>query len=266
MGTLSGRVPGSVRPHPGRHRGAAAALSALFLLVDKASLHLDIDPDEFEVLEPGLRRRNGVAPYPLLEFTDHLVNGAGYCRELKNAVAGEPLVVHLLRALVTGLPATEPLDEILETKHVERCDQACYRCLLRYRNQPFHGLLDWQLGLAFLETLLSDGFRCGLDGDFKAHRGLSQWPRWARTYAEKMATLYAGEVFDAAGLAGVRLPQRGVALIVHPLWDRSEPDGVLTEAIEATVDRFGEVPQFADTFNLARRPAWVFENLGTAET
>jgi DEAD/DEAH box helicase domain-containing protein len=244
----------------------AAALSALFLLVDKASLHLDIDPDEFEVLEPGLRRRGGVAPFPLLEFTDQLVNGAGYCRELAGAAEGGPLIVRLLRELVAGSASKDPLDEILDENHVSRCDQACYRCLLRYRNQPYHGLLDWQLALTFLETLLSTEFRCGLDGVFDGHRGLAQWPRWARVYAERMVRLYPGEVFEAGGLSGILLKDKLPLLVVHPLWDRAEPGGVLEAAIEETNDRFGDVPLFADTFNLARRPAWVYENLGTAET
>src|SRR5690606_28688662 len=60
----------------------AAALSATFTLVNRAALELDIDPDEFDVIEPRLfRRQDGVA-VPVLQFTDHLVNGAGFCARL----------------------------------------------------------------------------------------------------------------------------------------------------------------------------------------
>ena len=55
-------------------------LSATFLLVNRAALELDIDPEEFDVLEP--RRFHEDDPKPLLQITDHLVNGAGYCAYL----------------------------------------------------------------------------------------------------------------------------------------------------------------------------------------
>lgn len=115
----------------------AAALSALFLVVDKAALHLDVDPDEFEILEPSIRRPDGVNAVPVLQFIDRLVNGAGYCRELARPIAS-PKLVDLIRELVFDDVRVAPLDEILDVNHVRTCDQACYRCLLRYRNQPLN--------------------------------------------------------------------------------------------------------------------------------
>jgi hypothetical protein len=52
---------------------------------------------------------------------------------------------------------------VLEDSAHQGCATACYRCLLRYGNQPFHGLLDWQLGMLFLRAMTDPVFRCGLD-------------------------------------------------------------------------------------------------------
>ena len=59
----------------------AAVVSATHLVVQRAALETDIDPDAFDVLEP--RKRKG---RPLLQFADNLVNGAGFCRRLGDIV------------------------------------------------------------------------------------------------------------------------------------------------------------------------------------
>jgi DEAD/DEAH box helicase domain-containing protein len=239
----------------------AAALSALFMLVDKASLELDIDPDEFEVLEPASRRPDGLDPMPVLEFIDRAVNGAGYCRELGRPTSMPRLMEHI-RSLLSGDISTAPLDRVLDPDHVLRCDQACYQCLLRYRNQPFHGLLDWQLGLTFLQTLADPAFVAGLDGVFGGSRGLAEWPRWAWTYAQRMARLYGGTAMRFADVPAFRLPdvQRTI-LVVHPLWRRDEPGELLQNAMMEVVAESGAAPLLSDSFDLARRPAWEYERL-----
>ncbi len=242
----------------------AAALSALFLVVDKAALHLDIDPDEFEILEPSLRRPDGTNAVPVLQFMDRLVNGAGYCRELTRPLDA-PLLAGLIRDLVDGSENSAPLDEILGPAHVTSCDQACYRCLLRYRNQAFHGLLDWQLGFTYLEVLLKGDSCAGLDNDFRS-RGLSEWPRWAAEYAERMVRLYGGDVLQYGQLVGFQLPRLArPTIVVHPLWDRDEPKGLLRDSMELAAAKAGCAPGLADSFDIARRPAWVYERLAKGE-
>src|SRR5262249_46702585 len=61
----------------------AAALSATYLIVNRAALELDIDPEEFDVLEPRVHGREQLRP--LLHITDNLVNGAGFCEYLASA-------------------------------------------------------------------------------------------------------------------------------------------------------------------------------------
>jgi hypothetical protein len=240
----------------------AAALSATFLIVDKASMFLDIDPDDFEVLEPVQLRPGGGDPVTLLQITDHLVNGAGFCRRLTEPDGNTTRIAVLLREMLEDV-AAHPLDDFLQHAHTAECDQACYKCMLRYRNQPYHGLLDWQLGLSYVESLLDPRYDAGLSGNFDRSPFLSLWPRWSTRYAEQMAASFEGEAGQIGNLAYFRLPDRlsEPILVVHPFWNTTSPAGILRTAMEELADRFGFAPKFADTFNLARRPGWVVERL-----
>src|SRR5262249_33096848 len=114
----------------------AAALSATYLLVNRAALELDLDPEEFDVIDPRPYAPAGV-PLPLLEITDHLVNGAGFCERLARP-EGEPLIVRLVRSMVRDrgeYPLKDFLGDAADPRaHPRTCDQACYVCLHRYGN------------------------------------------------------------------------------------------------------------------------------------
>src|SRR4029079_9058692 len=60
----------------------AAAISAAYMLINRAASALDIDPEEFDVLEPRIYRTNNGHAVPLLQIADHLVNGAGFAERL----------------------------------------------------------------------------------------------------------------------------------------------------------------------------------------
>lgn len=242
----------------------AAALSATFLVADRAAAELDIDPSELEVLEP---RPYGVEPrLPLLQITDELVNGAGFCRNLSESEHGAPKIVRILLSMLSNREEY-PLDRLLAEDHGD-CDTACYRCLLRYRNQPYHGLLDWRLGLSYIRAMLDPGFSCGLDGEF-AHLGLERWQSTAGRVAEEMVRRFGGEsrTFADGMVWAFRLDSRGGVvprwvLIAHPLWDwdgseKPLPDTILARA-EEEASQDGPVDCW-DTFNLMRRPVQVRE-------
>jgi hypothetical protein len=228
-------------------------------------MELDVDPEEFEVIEPVWLRPGGIEKVPVIQFTDRLINGAGFCKRLsEDDGQGSPMIDSIIGAMLTGPTSVYPLDQLLADRHPDTCDQACYRCLMRYRNQPFHGLLDWQLGLTFLEVLGTPNFTCGLDGNFDSSRGLSKWTFWCESYARKMARLYGGQAHQFAGLWSFTAPAGRInapVLIVHPLWDRDNAVGIHAQALEEATDVLGMPPPRADTFNLARRPSWVIERL-----
>ncbi|WP_426746277.1 DEAD/DEAH box helicase [Myxococcus faecalis] len=244
----------------------AAAISATYLLVNRASLELDIDPEEFDVLEPRIYGRD--VQLPLLQITDHLVNGAGFCKKLSEPSSlGTPWVAELIRSMLVD-ESEYPRREFEVPEHA-KCDSACYRCLLRYGNQPLHGLLDWQLGLAYLQAMVYPSFRCGLDGEFGAP-GLTSWPNLARRFAKEMEERFQGDAGEFAGVPAFRIPVDGKqkspwVLIAHPLWDWDEQNGpapgtVLAKAFDLA-RAAGEVPLCWDTFNLSRRQVLVRERI-----
>jgi ATP-dependent helicase YprA (DUF1998 family) len=250
----------------------AAAMSATYLIVNRASLELDVDPEEFDVMEP--RIYGAASRAPLLQFTDHLVNGAGFCRTLSEPKNGSVLLSKLIRSMLED-PAAYPRSE-LEVESHKACTTGCYRCLLRYGNQPFHGLLDWQLGMTFLRSMVDPNFRCGLDRgrakDFEVS-GLRSWRRQADRLAGEMASRFGGKTRTFGGLSAFTVsmgPKKSSpwVLVVHPLWDWDKESGpsrgtVLEEAVrEALEDDDAEgAPLAWDTFNLERRQVLVREQI-----
>lgn len=246
----------------------AAALSATYLIVNRAALHLDIDPEEFDVIEPRLYGRG--TRLPLLEFTDHLVNGAGFCRTLANVDGDQLLVSKLIRSVLLDGDAY-PRKDFESAKH-EGCHTACYRCLLRYGNQPLHGLLDWQLGLSYLRALIDPRFKCGVDGQFN-FPGLDRWQAHAAELAGQMRDRFKGKMTSFRGIPAFsvevgRGEQSPWVLVAHPLWSWSDADGFeadeFTGAFEdALLDGPG-APLCWDTFNLERRQVMVRERIKQA--
>jgi len=242
----------------------AAAISATFMLVHRAALDLDVDPEEFDIVDPRVHMFNGIM-IPVLQITDHLVNGSGFCERLAMADStGQPLVASMIKSLVKDAEAF-PLKEYRGLRggvdHAVQCDQSCYLCLQRYGNQPYHGLLDWRLGLAFLEALDNPGYNCGLDGDFTSYYSLSDWPELAQRYASDLVANYrtGGEVVKIGKLTAFRLDRlrEQWVIVVHPLWDIENPSGILAEAIR----ELGSPLQFSDTFELSRRQVSERERL-----
>jgi hypothetical protein len=242
----------------------AAALSATFIMVHRAALDLDIDPEEFDIIDPRVYAADG-ASVPVLQITDHLVNGAGFCERLGERDPNDvPYVAKMIRSAVRDM-ASFPLRDYRGVKdgvdHANQCGESCYLCLQRYGNQSYHGLLDWRLGLSFLEALDDPSYSCGLDGNFEASPSLMDWPALAARYAKALVNNYRsdGEVIPVGKLTAFRLDrkQNRWALVVHPLWDVDNPTGILEEAIL----QIKSPPEFADTFELSRRQVLARERL-----
>lgn len=235
----------------------AAALSATFMLVNRAAIELDVDPEEFDVMEPRVIRPASGTPVPLLQFADHLINGAGFCTALAQRRPGEesPLIARLVRECVNN-PDEYPLRELLRGRHVQNCEQACYGCMLRYRNQPYHGLLDWRLGLAFLNCLNRVDYACGLDGQF-VDVALQDWRSLVEMDVGRLQRQFNNtSVRQVGALFAIRFNgTRTWALVSHPLWDPDQPAGVLRTATEGLG---GEPFVVVDSFNLARRPSTIY--------
>ena len=240
----------------------AAAISATHLLVQRAALALDIAPEEFEPLEPRLRDGK-----PILQIADTLVNGAGFCRRLTEIGKSEALIVELIKSMLNDLE--DPLvSTFFEKMHRKECSRSCYRCIQRYGNRGYHGLLDWRLGLSFLRCLLDAEHRVGLDGNFEQYPELKDWPFLARQAAldiqrldpNNRKVMFYGPLELPVVLHNSDSVSPEAFIIVHPFWTVV---GNIPIEIQQTLDeidpRFSV--KFIDTFETNRRLMSALEYL-----
>lgn len=232
----------------------AAFYSAAFILRQATADRLDIDPEELDI--SSVRRvelPDGLKVGEIV-INDYLPNGSGFTAWLHKHWQ------QILRDRVLyPLPGSNAFVlSLIAPEHRVSCDSACHECLKQYRNMNYHGLLDWRLGLALLRVFDDSAFRCGLDGDFSAPF-LDGWLQTATTLRNAFC-----ESFDACTptqfgpLPGFQVGSRCV-IIVHPLWNRDAPSGLLAGAI-ASLAADTEV-RYLDTFNILRRPSWAYQQL-----
>jgi hypothetical protein len=248
---LEGLLPDAKLRALGATSVRAAALSATFILVNRAALG-EHRPRSSTSLTRASRPGGGKL-IPILQIADHLVNGAGFVRAL--ADNNHELLRSIIESTVTD-SQKYPLDKALEGDHEQICEQACYRCLLRFRNQPYHGLLDWRLGLAYLASLRSADFSCGLDHDFTDYQFLSSWPTIVQRDVERARREFPSlEDCTVGGLKALRFDKKSPwAIVAHPLWNPETPYGRLANAV---AEMGNEAFQIVDSFNLARRPVTI---------
>jgi DEAD/DEAH box helicase domain-containing protein len=236
----------------------AGALSASFMIVYEAARRLDVAPEEFEVMEPRIYS-NGESREPLLQICDTLVNGSGLSSRLYDFDSnGERFIVNILTDLLAEVPGTM-VSDIVEEGHRETCEQACYRCLCRFGNQPYHGVLDWRLGLDTMSMFQSKDFDAGLMSEMAGSPGLADWSRIAQRLSLDVAgILDSQDIQELNGIWVVRDPisERWVA-VVHPFWDWN----VLLEKRDElrSFAEEGNVVRPVSTFDLSRRLIWSIE-------
>ncbi|MFC7477940.1 DEAD/DEAH box helicase [Dankookia sp. GCM10030260] len=241
----------------------AAAISAAFLLVDRAALELDVDPSEFEILLPRCSHLQG-SVYPVLQVADTLVNGSGLSRRLSSPV-NRPWFIDLMSSVVNDHDQW-PLRDFTASDHRLSCDQACYECMHRYGNRSYHGLLDWRLGFAYMRALIDPDYAVGGDGGFQE----PELEDWKATTIGGLERIARGTP-EFTVLRGMPLPalewrkgKRSVVVAVkHPLWLQDGEDApALVKAMYATVT--GKEIKWLDSFELSRRPFSMIAKLISA--
>ena len=246
-------VPPGLRLDPVASAGLRAAYySAAFIVKAVAASELDIDPDEFDISNVRQIELPSGEKAGEIIISDHLLNGAGFTAWVKDNW-------HDLLVSATNTNATPDtfMGTMTSTSHRSSCDSSCYTCLRNYRNMAYHGLLDWRLGLSLLSGLQSAGFLCGLDGDFSTP-DLDGWIQQATSLRDSFCVSFNVQGHNFDQLPGLIIGEKRV-LVVHPLWDPSHPGGLLAEAIAACGQ---SSPLTLDTFNLLRRPAWTYQDIG----
>ncbi|WP_039756650.1 hypothetical protein, partial [Chromobacterium haemolyticum] len=203
----------------------AAAISATQILVQRAALELDVSADEFEALEPRVRSGK-----PMLQIADALINGSGLCRRLGETVPGglRPKILDILDDILENhdkWPLVDFLKVSAEDDHAAQCHTSCYRCIQRFGNRRYHGLLDWRLGLAYLRSMSTQHYACGLEAQDVRYPEISGWRERAEWLAENVAQMRPGTLtpdrLQHSGLPYLieRVGGRETRyVIVHPLW------------------------------------------------
>jgi hypothetical protein len=190
---------------------------------------------------------------PVLQVADDLVNGSGLTDRLGQVTTGSdvPIVLEVIRKVLEQREEW-PLNEMLAADHMGECATGCYRCLHRYGNQAYHGLLDWRLGLDVLQLLNIPGHILGLDHDFSSP-GLASWPQLALRLAQEAAALCnpGSKVEFIAGLPVFSLRPGGRrAAVVHPFWAEEAVWNMKPELAELNIT---EGLSLVCTFELSRR-------------
>lgn len=234
----------------------SAAISATQILVQKAALDLDVASDEFEALEPRLRDGK-----PMLQIADSLINGSGLSRRLgQHRSDGKPHILHLIEQALedkTIWPLADLLKHDVDGDHAAQCQTSCYKCIQRYGNRSYHGLLDWRLGLAYLRALVTPGYSAGLDATDQLYPETVGWHDRAFALAKAVAGMrpdsLVAEIHALSKRPALRERHKDgdTFLIIHPLW---RFDGKFGAKLSG-----GESVKFVDTFNLERRPLRAIE-------
>ena len=212
--------------------GVAAWYSFGTLLKESASRLLQIAPDELHVGVRPMRDRHGRVLGEVFIYDD-VPGGAGHARAIR-----DNLKIVANEALRMGLSCPNP-----------ECASACYHCILGYRNQHIHNLLDRRLGSSLLKYMLRGEIPARIhDGFDDLAHSISEYTRaeW--------------RVLEGANVEGEHIPivfetkdrSRVGVLPVHPLARR--PPGEALNRIHAISDI--RVMAFT-TFDMERRPFWI---------
>ena len=215
--------------------GRAVWYSFGTLMAEAAARYLQVSPDEVQVGVRPTRDLLGRLQGEVFIY-DNVPGGAGYARAIQDR----------LREI------TELAVDMGRSCPNASCSGACYHCLLGYRNQQIHNLLDRNLAIAVLEFLLEGG-RPGLgrQDEVMLATGVEQYLRsnWVMLGASECPEQF-GAVFRAARDVHIGIQP------LHPLSARPIP----TE-LEKLREETGVFPRVYTSFDLLRRPFWVANDM-----
>lgn len=227
----------------------AAAYSAAFILRNVYTTEKDIDGEEIRIIK--LRQQNAVEKLNIL-IADKLVNGSGFCKDLFENLS------HYLDLCFVG---ENPFSSRIRSLDNLQCDTASYRNLMNFRNQKFHPILDWRLGLTYLRMLKDANINEILNADdnlheFKNFNGKENWLLGFQKLFEEWVLTTGLGTFHLSNEIPICVRGGNYIIGIHPLWDINNPSGKL----EDLLNNLGNVNvQFVDSFNILRRPGACYQ-------
>lgn len=243
----------------GLSRRRAAWYSAATILQRAIALELDVDSMDIEIASVHALSGQGGGE---LYLADAHPNGAGLVdsarREwvsiLTGCLFGEgpaPLMGRLIR------------DE-LRLANTNGNEWRSPDLLLRgFRNRQVHGLLDWELGIELLASILDEGFKPGLDATIDGKSlPVGREGGWIER-ASALVDIYKKNGFPVDSTVQEEnvcgWTKDGILhVIVHPLWDGAahERNGIGDAHLYAAKKGINKIRRI-DSFNMSRRMAWV---------
>jgi hypothetical protein len=130
----------------------------------------------------------------------------------------------------------------------------------------YHPLLDWRLGISMVRMFVSPGFVAGLDGNW-AMKGLEDWgvttQRDIGKFIQNFGALIPHQPLEQFGPSGIKWEDR-IVIVRHPLWDTVDPKDIFADWITEAARMVGlSNVRSVDSFDLFKRPAWVFRELSS---
>ena len=245
-----------------RTQGVRAAYYTLSFLIQRAiASRLDVDPTEIDVVEV-LSKSGGLGEVCL---ADEKINGSGFVADFYNHFD------EYINRILKGEDAY--FKQMLSDEHIQDCDSSCYKCLKTYRNMPYHGLLDWRLGIALFRVMVDSSYKAGADGNFD-YPELKGWKKMAK---DRLVALNEG--FYSTRPFTLAITSNGIPFLYdpsgdrkpifasHPMWSGVKNTQVLADALFEAADKIGDYSILSDeknvvvidTFNLLRRTSNCYE-------
>ena len=233
-----------------------AYYSASFLLRTLVAEHLDIDPEELDIGNIVRKQLQNGKHGGEIRLNDHLPNGAGFSTEI------EKVLLKILKE-VENSQNSAFMKSLYDPEHIKECDSACHKCLKAYRNIHYHGLLDWRLAVSLLKTFFSSSYKCGIDNDFSAPE-LEGWIdgiNGAISLRNKFCLNFDCKPKEYGKLPGFCINGKNI-IILHPFWNKNAQAPLVADAMQEAQQNTSQEPIIVDTFNLLRRPSFVYQKIG----
>lgn len=239
-----------------------AYLSAAFLLQRVLADNLDVAPEEIEIaaiIKQPLRDDPAARAVGRIVLADELPNGSGFVEHLSANLE------HFIEKCLSPTADDRYTHSFINNEeHRQSCKTACYKDLLNYRNLPYHGVLDWRLGVGLLRVLKDANYVAGLDGNWNDYVEIEDWSEHAKLLATELQSTIDWDdlVLHDEGDIPFLIWNDLAIIVVHPFWNfvnkQLPEENILHDVIVET----GVNPEqifFIDTFNLERRMAWCYE-------
>lgn len=238
-----------------RTQGVRAAYYTLSFIIQRAiASKLDVDPTEIDVVEI-LSKAGGLGEVCL---ADEKINGSGFVADFFDNFND------YRERILNGNDWY--FQQMLSDDHIRECNSSCYKCLKSYLNMPYHGLLDWRLGIALFRVMCDSTYKAGADGNFNVPE-FQGWTDLAMTLLQSLNNGFYGTrpytiVQTTHGIPYMYDPhgERMPIFVSHPLWEGVAETQILANAVLEANPQWDSTNVITiDTFNLLRRTSNCYE-------